>query len=107
MTGYVANLLSCEALKGIRNELAEFQIDESLLTVMFHRFKSRKYPSKSKICFLALVVEIFEKDIEILNLQIESYSFQDPKKFMENLPSPKQEEILLPCDLQIDQNFVL
>jgi len=57
---------------------------------MFHHLESIKYPSKSKICLLELVAKRSEKDIELLDLEIQSYSFQDPQNFLENLPSPKQ-----------------
>jgi hypothetical protein len=60
--------------------------------------KSRKFSPEIKICVLELVAEIFEKDIELLDLSIQSYSFQDPKQFFENLPSPKKEEMVLPFD---------
>jgi len=72
---------------------------------VFHHLKLSKYPFESKFSFLGLVAKIFEKDIELLALQIQFYSFQDPKNFLENIPSPKQDEILLPSDLQIDQIF--
>lgn len=73
--------------------------------VMFHCLKSRKYYSKSKIRFLELIAERFEKDIELLDLQIQSYTFQYPQKFLESLPSRKQEEIVLPIDLQIEDDY--
>jgi hypothetical protein len=69
-------------------------------------FEIEKISPEIKICVLELVAERFEKDIELLDLQIQSYSFQDPKQFFENLPSPKQEEIVLPFDFQIDESFV-
>ena len=53
-----------------------------------------------------MVVEKFENDIELLDSQIQSYNFLDLKEFLENLPSPKQEEIVLPVDLQIDDDYV-
>jgi hypothetical protein len=73
---------------------------------MFHCLKLRKFSPKGKICFLELVVERFEKDIELLDSHIQSYNFQNPKQFLENLPSPNQEEIVLPFDLHIDEKCV-
>ena len=73
---------------------------------MFLILKSRKIYPKGKSCFLDLVVEKFEKAIELLDFHIQSYNFQDPKQFLENIPSPKQEEIILPFDLHIDENNV-
>jgi hypothetical protein len=106
MTGYVENPISCEAIKEFRNELANFQIDEVLLTVVFHCWKSRKISHEVKICVLELFAERLEKDIELLNTQIQSYSFQHPKQFFENLQSPKPKEIVLPVDVQIDGDYV-
>lgn len=38
--------------------------------------------------------------------QIQSYHFRDPEEFFQNLPSPSHEEIVLPSDLQIEDNYV-
>jgi hypothetical protein len=62
--------------------------------------------SEVKICVLELFAERLEKDIELLNTQIQSYSFQHPKQFFENLQSPKPKEIVLPVDVQIDGDYV-
>jgi hypothetical protein len=106
MTGYVANPISCEAIEEFRGKLAEFHIDEDFLTTVFRILESSKFSPKSKICFLELVIEKFENDIELLDSQIQSYNFLDLKEFLENLPSPKQEEIVLPIDWQIDDDYV-
>jgi hypothetical protein len=106
MTGYVVNPISCEAIEEFRGKLAEFHIDEDFLTTVFRILESSKFSPKSKICFLELVIEKFENDIELLDSQIQSYNFLDLKEFLENLPSPKQEEIVLPVDLQIDDDYV-
>jgi hypothetical protein len=45
-------------------------------------------------------------DIELLDSQIQSYNFLDLKVLLENIPSPKQGEIVLPVDLQIDDDYV-
>lgn len=66
---------------------------------MFHCLKTRKNSLEGKICFLALISRRFKKGIKLFDFQIHSYSFQDPKQFLENIPSPKQEEIVLPFDL--------
>ena len=57
MTGYVANPISCEAIKEFKDELANFQIDEVLLTTVFHCWKSRKFSHEVKTCVLELFVE--------------------------------------------------
>jgi hypothetical protein len=106
MNGYVRNPLSCEVLKEFRDKLVEFPIDENCSTTLFHCLKSNKFSPKGKICFLELVVEIFEEDIELFDSQIQSYNFQDPKQFLQNISPPKQEEIVIPFDLQIDEDYV-
>ena len=105
MNGYVKNPLSCEILKEFMDNLAEFPIDESFSTALFHCLKSSKFSPKGKICFLELVVQRFEKYIELFYSQIQSYNFQDPKQFLENISPPKQEEIVIPFDLQIDEDY--
>ena len=40
-----------------------------------------------------------------MHSQIQSYNFRDPKEFLENIPSPKKEEIVLPFDLQIEDDY--
>lgn len=65
--------------------------------------KSSQLTPKNKICFLGLVAEKLENEIELLDVQIVSYDFQDPKQFLEILPPPKKEEIVIPFDLQINE----
>ena len=106
MTGYEVNPISRAVIEKIRNVLAEFHIDEDFLKIVLRIPDSSKLSPKGKICFLELVVEKFENDIELLDSQIQSYNFRDLKEFLENLPSPKQEEIVLPIDWQIDDDYV-
>jgi hypothetical protein len=106
MTRYVENPIYCEAIEKFRDELADFHIDEVSLTNCASLFQIEKLFSESKICVLELVAEKLEKDVELVDSQIQSYNFIDPKEFLENLPSPKQEEIVLPIDLQIDDDYV-
>jgi hypothetical protein len=60
MTGYVENPLSGEILQNLRDELAEFQIDEIFSTTVFICLKSSRFTPEGKSCFLGLVVEILE-----------------------------------------------
>lgn len=106
MTGYVENPLSCEVLKEVRDELVDFQIDEYFLITVFFCLKLSKFYPGSIICFIELVVERFKKDIELLDYHIQSYNFQVPKQLLENLPSPKQEDIVFPFYFQIAENYV-
>ena len=102
MTGYVENLLSSEMLLMLRDEIEKFQIDQSFSPLIFYCLKSSRLTPEGKNCFLGLVVERLENEIELLNFQIESYNFQDPKQFLETLPPSKQETIGLPLDICID-----
>jgi hypothetical protein len=106
MTGYEVNPISRAAIEKFRNELAEFHIDEDFLKIVFRILDLSKLSPKGKICFLELVIEKFEKDIEILNTQIQSYSFQHPKQFYENLTPPKPKDIVSSFDFLIDESFV-
>ena len=54
--------------------------------------------------FLEFVIEIYEVEIEVLNSQEQSYQFRDPRAFLESLPRPKQEEISLPFDVQVEED---
>ena len=98
MTGFVENLSFDEILNEFMDELSKFQLDEDFLRVEFLIFKSRIFSPKVKICVFELVSEEHENGIKLLHSQIQSYNFLDPKEFLENLPSPKQEEIVLPFD---------
>ena len=55
---------------------------------------------------IAADFERYEKEIEFLQSQIHSYHFRDPEAFLQNLPSPSHEEMVLPSDLQIEYNYV-
>ena len=63
--------------------------------------KSPKFPLEAKTGLCQLIVEKLEKEIKYLDEQIQSYDFQDPKKFLEILP-PQQEIVDLPIDVYID-----
>ena len=102
MVGYVANPAHCEAVKEVRNWLADIEINEEFVRVLFQCLKSPKFPLETKTGFCELVVEKFENDIQYLNDQIQSYEFRDPEKFLETLPPSKQETIELPVDVCID-----
>ena len=80
----------------------DFEIDEVFFIVVLQFFRSPKFPPKAKTCFFELVLENFEKEIQCLNDQIQSYEFRDPKKLLETLPPSKQETIELPMDVFID-----
>ena len=67
--------------------------------------KSSRLTPKNKICFLGLAAKKLENEIELLDVQIGSYDFQDPKQFLESLPPPKKEEIVIPFDLQIEEKY--
>ena len=56
MTRYEVNPISREAIEEFRNELAEFDIDEDFLKIVFRILDSSKLSPKGKICFLDLVI---------------------------------------------------
>ena len=102
MVGYVANPAHCEAVKEVRNWLADIEINEEFVRVWFQCLKSPKFPLETKTGFCELVVEKLEKEIQCLDEQIQSYDFQDPKKFLEILPHSKQDIIEWPTVVYID-----
>ena len=103
MVEYVANSALCEALNEFRARLVDYELNEEFFSTLFHLLKSSKSSSKifkTKLC--ELVVEIIEKEIQCLDEQIQSYDFQDPKKFLEILPPSQQEITDLSTDVYID-----
>ena len=102
MVGYVANLALCEVLKEVRDQLVDIEIAKVFFIVVLQFLRSSKFPPKAKTGFFELFVEKFEKEIQYLNDQIQSYELRDPKTFLEILPPSKQETIELPVDVCID-----
>ena len=49
----------------MRDKFADFQIGEDFSTFVFHCLKLSNFSLESKVCFLELVAERFEKDIEL------------------------------------------
>lgn len=98
MVEYVANSTLCEALDGFREWLVDIELNEEIFSFFFQCLKSPNFhPS---VC--ELLVERIEKEIQCLDEQIQSYDFQDPKKFLEILPPSKQEITDLPIEIYID-----
>ena len=79
MTGYVENPLYDEMLQSVRDEFAEFQIDEHFSTIVFCCLKSSRLTPEKKIFFIGLGAKKSENEIELLDVQIGSYDFQDLK----------------------------
>lgn len=99
MIRFVENLSFDEALDEFREVLSSFQVDEDFLKLMLLAVKTAECPHKIKMCCLHLVVQKYENEIELLHSHIHSYVFRNPKEFLQNLPSPNHEEIVLPFDL--------
>jgi hypothetical protein len=97
----VEDLSFDKALDVFRESLSKFELDEEFFKLML-----LKTAGGSHNLFLDLIVERYEKEIEFLQSQIHSYHFRDPEAFLQNLPSPSHEEIVLPSDLQIEDNGV-
>lgn len=75
MVGYVVDPMFCEALKEVRDQLVDTEIDEAFFITVVKCLRSPKFPPKSKTSFFELVVEKFQKEIQYLNDQIQSYEF--------------------------------
>ena len=105
MTGFVENLSFDEILNEFRDELSKLQFDDYFLRAFFLLFKSRKCSPQVKKWLLDIISENYENEIKLLHSQIQSYNFRNPKEFFENLPSPKQEEIVLSFDLHIEDDY--
>ena len=91
-----------EGVKEVRNQLADEEFDEVFFSALFQCLKSPKFPLDAKTRVCELVVERIEKEIQTLDEQIQSYDFQDPKKFLEILPPSQQDIIELPTHVYID-----
>ena len=70
MVGYVANPALSEVLKGVRDQLVDFEIDEVFFIAVLQCLRSPEFYPKVKTGFFELVVEKFEKEIQYLNDQI-------------------------------------
>ena len=92
----------CEVLKEVRDQLVDIEIDEVFFIIVLQCLKSLKFPLEAKTDVCELVVERVEKEIQCLDEQIQSYDFQDPKKFLEILSPSKQEIIELPTNVCIE-----
>lgn len=77
----------------------DIEIDEVFFITVLLYLRSPKFYLKAKTGIFELLVEKFEKKIQYLNDQIQSYEFRDHKKFLETLPASKQETIELPVDV--------
>ena len=102
MVGYVADPALCEALNGVRECLVDIEINEEFFSIFLQCLKSPKLHLEGKTRFCELVVERVENEIQCLDEQIQSYDFQDPKKFLEILPHLKQDIIESLIDVCID-----
>ena len=91
MTCYVADPLSIEGFIEYFDMFDDDQVEDAFsnfLPKYLHSckcFKERRY-------FLEAFVDKLEKDIEVLDAQIQSHSFNYQNQFLENLFLPKQEK---------------
>ena len=98
------NLGIDQALDEFRKLLSDYELDEFFLRLVLLKVKRTQQP-QIRMYFLDLVMEEHENEIQLVHSQIQSFDFHDPKEFLQNLPSPSHEEIVLPCDLQIEDNL--
>lgn len=103
MTGCVEDLAIEQALDEFRKLLSQSELDQDFVRSVLLKVKTIKQP-QIRIPFLDLVVEEHENEIEFLHSRIRSYDFPNPKEFFQNLPSPSRKEIVLPSDLQIEDD---
>ena len=73
------------------NNIKYYSNDEGILSVMYHRFNEKKYPSTN------IQIDIFKEHIEIIKNS--NYNFHDPKDFDKQFNRPKtKKEILITVD---------
>lgn len=63
----MANPALCEAVKEVRNRLADFEINEDFFSALLQCLKSPKFPLEAKTGFCQLIVEKLEKEIQYLD----------------------------------------
>ena len=80
--------------KAEENNIKEFLKDEGVLSIMYHRFNESKYPSTN------IQMNVFKEQIKLINDS--SFTFYNPREFIENFNEPKEEKKIL---LTIDDAF--
>lgn len=70
MVGYVENPALCEAVKEVRNQLVDLELNEEFFSALLQCLKSPKFPLEAKNRVCELVVERIEKEIQSLDEQI-------------------------------------
>jgi len=76
------------------NNIKYYSNDMGILSLMYHRFDEKKYPSTN------IQMEIFEEQIKIIKSL--NYSFYNPGDFIKNFNIPKKEKKIL---ITIDDAF--
>lgn len=105
MTRYVVDLNSFEGFNEYWDNFDDDLIDDAFSNFLPIYLKSCKCRSKVKTNFLEEFVETIEKDIEALEVKIQSDNFQCKSKSFENLCQSKQGAVLSPFDIQIEEYF--
>jgi len=80
--------------KADKSNIKYYYEDEGLLSLMYHRFDEKKYPSTN------IQMSVFKQQIEIITDL--NYNFYDPGDLEENFNKPKKEKKIL---LTIDDAF--
>ena len=76
MTGYVKNTISIEGFKEYWDNFDDDQIDEALSNFLSIYLKSCKCSSKAMTTFLEEFADKIEKDIQALEVQIQSQNLK-------------------------------
>ena len=82
---FIIFLFSTVSSKSDENNFKYYSNDEGILSVMYHRFNEKKYPSTN------IQLDIFKKHIEIIKNS--NFNFHDPNNFDKqfNIPRIKKE----------------
>jgi hypothetical protein len=104
MTGYVADPLFIEGFREYFDMFDDDQVEDDFLNFLPQYLHSCKC-FEERHYFLEAFADKLEKDIEVLDAQIQSHSFNYQNQFLENLFLPKQEKEVLPFDIKIEEYF--
>jgi len=89
-----------QAVNDFKKLLSEYELDDFFFKLVLLKVKAIQQP-QIKMCFADLLAEEHQNEIELVHSQIQPFDFQDPKEFLQSLPSPSHEAIVLPSHLQI------
>jgi hypothetical protein len=101
----VADSLSIQGFKEWNDTYTDEEVEENFPAFFSSYSKSCKCSSEAKILFLQEIAKDFQKDIEVLEIQIQSQNVQYQSQSFEILFQPRQEEVVLPSVVNIEESF--